>query len=187
MNKDTNLKSIFNIVRWVGITLSFWLAMFVTNNCYANAEPQSLNDIYSHYLRHFTNWADLQYSLNIIIALAMAFPLGIANKHKTSSTKISTYAGILLSTALLSSIILHIYFTYNDKTIFTAMGGVITGIGFIAGAVIFKNESRIKGLASSASLWATAGIGLAIGLEFYMTGILVTALLSIFAIASREN
>ncbi len=39
------------------------------------------------------------------------------------------------------------------------MYGIITGMGFIGGGTIFKNEDGAKGTATAAGLWNTAAIG----------------------------
>ena len=45
---------------------------------------------------------------------------------------------------------------------------VISGIGFLgAGIILVQNKSRIIGLTTSAGLWNTATIGLAMGMGFY--------------------
>lgn len=40
---------------------------------------------------------------------------------------------------------------------------VVSGISFLGAGVIFKNSGTIKGLTTAATLWFTAGIGLAVG------------------------
>lgn len=61
---------------------------------------------------------------------------------------------------------------------------VISGIGFLgAGIILVQNKSRIVGLTTSAGLWNTATIGLAMGMGFYEGALicfvvaLITALL----------
>lgn len=45
---------------------------------------------------------------------------------------------------------------------------VISGIGFLgAGTILTKNRSEVTGLTTSAGLWTTASLGLAIGVGFY--------------------
>ncbi len=45
---------------------------------------------------------------------------------------------------------------------------VISGIGFLcAGTIMTRNHSHIMGLTTAACLWATASMGLAIGMGFY--------------------
>lgn len=50
---------------------------------------------------------------------------------------------------------------------------VISGIGFLgAGTIITTNKNEIRGLTTAAGIWATAAIGLAIGIGFYSGAIL---------------
>jgi putative Mg2+ transporter-C (MgtC) family protein len=53
---------------------------------------------------------------------------------------------------------------------------VVSGIGFIgAGMIIFQRET-VRGLTTAAGLWATAGIGLAVGAGMYWISLSVTIL-----------
>jgi putative Mg2+ transporter-C (MgtC) family protein len=55
--------------------------------------------------------------------------------------------------------------------------GVATGIGFLGGGVILKlaSERKIEGLTTAADIWATAAIGVAIGLGALGIGLIATA------------
>ena len=53
---------------------------------------------------------------------------------------------------------------------------VVSGIGFIgAGTIIFQKQI-VRGLTTAAGIWATSGIGLAIGAGMYWLGISATIL-----------
>jgi putative Mg2+ transporter-C (MgtC) family protein len=56
----------------------------------------------------------------------------------------------------------------GDRTRMAA--GVISGIGFLAGSVIMREGLNVRGLITAATLWATAAVGVLIGLGFYMQG-----------------
>ncbi len=45
--------------------------------------------------------------------------------------------------------------------------GVLTGIGFLCGGVIFREGLTVRGLTTAASLWMTATLGLLFGVGFY--------------------
>ena len=49
---------------------------------------------------------------------------------------------------------------------------IVTGIGFLGAGVIFREETGIKGITTAATVWATAAVGMAIGRELYVAGIL---------------
>ena len=57
---------------------------------------------------------------------------------------------------------------------------VITGVGFLgAGTIILTGRNRIRGLTTAAGLWASACIGLAVGIGFYSGAVIGTILIYI--------
>lgn len=67
---------------------------------------------------------------------------------------------------------------------------VISGIGFLAGGVILKEGSNVRGLNTAATVWCTAGIGAMIGGGFLIYGVIgvgaiLTANLAMRPIALR--
>jgi len=61
----------------------------------------------------------------------------------------------------------------------TRMGAqVISGIGFLgAGTILTDSQNRIRGLTTTAGVWASACVGLAIGGGFYIGGIVTCILM----------
>ncbi|HEX5013029.1 MAG TPA: MgtC/SapB family protein [Candidatus Limnocylindrales bacterium] len=53
---------------------------------------------------------------------------------------------------------------------------IVTGIGFLGAGAIIKYGTSVRGLTTAASLWATAGIGMAVGAGWWFVGIVVTAI-----------
>ena len=49
---------------------------------------------------------------------------------------------------------------------------VVTGIGFLGAGVIFREGYTVKGITSAATIWAAAAVGMAVGAELYVTGVL---------------
>jgi putative Mg2+ transporter-C (MgtC) family protein len=58
---------------------------------------------------------------------------------------------------------------------------VSIGIGFLGSGVIFVSKSgdSVRGLTTAASIWATAAIGIAVGLQHYVLAIGTTLLLMV--------
>ncbi len=54
--------------------------------------------------------------------------------------------------------------------------GIITGMGFIGGGAILKNSDHTTGTATAASLWATAGIGVAVAWNQFELALLLSGL-----------
>lgn len=56
---------------------------------------------------------------------------------------------------------------------------IITGVGFLGAGAIFIRKNTINGLTTAAGIWATAGVGMAVGAGFYFIGI-VSSLIMVF-------
>jgi putative Mg2+ transporter-C (MgtC) family protein len=54
-----------------------------------------------------------------------------------------------------------------------ALQGIVGGMGFLGGAVIFKGGTDVKGIKSAAAIWITGAIGMAIGTWFWSLGVIV--------------
>lgn len=51
--------------------------------------------------------------------------------------------------------------------------GLITGMGFIGGGAILRQENSVKGTATAASLWITGAIGISVGLGSYDVAVML--------------
>ena len=56
---------------------------------------------------------------------------------------------------------------------------MVSGIGFLGAGAILRMGVSVKGLTTAASLWTTAGIGLAVGAGMYVLSLFSTLLLLI--------
>jgi len=54
--------------------------------------------------------------------------------------------------------------------------GIMTGIGFLGAGVIMKDGLSVRGLTTAASIWITAGIGILVGIGFFVPAGLTTGL-----------
>jgi putative Mg2+ transporter-C (MgtC) family protein len=64
---------------------------------------------------------------------------------------------------------------------------VISGIGFLgAGTIIVTGRNRVKGLTTAAGLWASACVGLSIGVGFY-SGAVIGCILILIVMAALHS
>jgi putative Mg2+ transporter-C (MgtC) family protein len=63
----------------------------------------------------------------------------------------------------------------DPAAISRTLQGMLSGIGFLGGAVIFKSGTDVKGIKAAAAVWITGAIGLAIGTSYWWLGITVGA------------
>ncbi|CAA9282188.1 MAG: hypothetical protein AVDCRST_MAG26-3455 [uncultured Chloroflexia bacterium] len=69
--------------------------------------------------------------------------------------------------------------------------GLLQGIGFLGGAVIFKGGTDVKGIKTAAAIWITGAIGMSIATGFWWLGLIVgcatAAILFVADLHQREN
>lgn len=73
------------------------------------------------------------------------------------------------------------YYSISDPT--RILSTIVTGIGFLGGGVIMKNDDRIIGLTTAAFIWVISGIGILCGMGAFLMPIVLTIgllLISIF-------
>ena len=54
---------------------------------------------------------------------------------------------------------------------------IASGIGFLGAGMIFVHKNNITGLTTAAGIWATSGVGMAIGAGMYSVGIVSTVII----------
>lgn len=64
---------------------------------------------------------------------------------------------------------------------------IVSGISFIGGGIIFMRDKKISGITTAAGIWATAGIGMAIGGGFWFLGSVCCAIVVIIQILTHKN
>lgn len=54
--------------------------------------------------------------------------------------------------------------------------GTVAAIGFLGSVVIFSRNKNVSGITTSAGIWATVGVGMAVGAGLYVIGICTSAI-----------
>ncbi len=134
---------------------------------------------------HFSNDLNSINDTTIILRLFMAVILGgvigFERGRAGRPAGFRTHILVCLGSALAIMTNQYVYQTYEigDPTRLAAQ--VISGIGFLgAGTIIVTGRHQVKGLTTAAGLWATACMGLAIGIGFYKAAI-AACLMIVFA------
>lgn len=61
----------------------------------------------------------------------------------------------------------------DPSSISRTLQGLLSGIGFLGGAVIFKSGTDVRGIKAAAAVWITGAIGLSIGTSYWWLGVTV--------------
>lgn len=108
----------------------------------------------------------------LAIAYALAFPIGWDREKDSRSAGLRTFPLVALaSCGFIQAVESKV--GSSPEAIARIVEGLITGMGFIGGGAILKQDDRIYGTATAASLWATGAIGAAVGLGSYDVAITI--------------
>lgn len=64
---------------------------------------------------------------------------------------------------------------------------IVSGVGFLGAGMIFVHHQAVNGLTTAAGVWATAGVGMAIGAGMYIMGICATVLIILIQILLHKK
>ncbi|MFH1413415.1 MAG: MgtC/SapB family protein [Candidatus Omnitrophota bacterium] len=122
---------------------------------------------------------DNQVILRLILSVVLSGFIGLERQVRRRYVGLRTHILLCLGSCLIMLTSLYVFDIYKDKVPLDPAriaAGVITGIGFLGAGTIIRDKERVKGLTTAASLWVVAGIGLAVGVGFYLASIVTTIL-----------
>jgi putative Mg2+ transporter-C (MgtC) family protein len=123
----------------------------------------------------------LDYLLRLFIAALCGVAIGLERKNRMKEAGIRTHFIVALGSSL---IMIVSKYGFKDQIGWQNLAldpsriaaQVVTGVGFLGAGIIFMDKETIKGLTTAAGIWATAGIGLAIGSGLYLVGVVATVI-----------
>jgi putative Mg2+ transporter-C (MgtC) family protein len=67
---------------------------------------------------------------------------------------------------------------YDPAASSRIVANIVTGIGFLGAGIIFRGPNGAsRGLTTAATIWCTAAVGVAVGLNMFVIAIVATAVL----------
>ncbi len=126
----------------------------------------------------------LRLGVHFFFALAAGGAVGIERSNHGRAAGFRTYALVALGAAVAitlggypnSVLSGDVLIGRTDSGWTRVMQGVLTGVGFLGAGVIFREGFSIRGLTTAASIWVTAAIGMMMGAEMYLEGMIATLL-----------
>lgn len=115
---------------------------------------------------------ELIYLLRIFISGVCGFLVGVERSHRQKEAGARTHFVVAAAAALLMCV--SISFASDPARI---AAQIVSGIGFLCAGMIFFRRESLHGLTTAAGVWATAGIGMAVGRGMYILGITATVVI----------
>jgi putative Mg2+ transporter-C (MgtC) family protein len=140
-------------------------------------------EIWTTIVSEFSDVPDLSTMTRIVLRLVLAAILGgiigYERELKASSAGVRTHMLVAVGAALFVLAPLQSGMDVGDMS--RVLQGVVQGVGFLgAGAIMIRSgQKKIQGLTTAANIWATAGIGVVVGLGLESTAVLSTIIVLI--------
>ena len=122
-----------------------------------------------------------EFILRLFLAGIMGAIIGLDREYRAKEAGYRTHFLVSLGSALIMIVSQHGFSEILDTPNVNMdpsriASQVVTGIGFIGAGTIILHKQIVRGLTTAAGIWATSGIGLAIGAGMYALGISATIL-----------
>jgi putative Mg2+ transporter-C (MgtC) family protein len=122
----------------------------------------------------------------MMLAIAVGGAIGVERELRSKSAGFRTLILICLGATLFTIFSIFIGGTGNPDRI---ASNVVTGIGFLGAGIIFRDNNRVNGITTAASIWVSAALGVGIGCGYYRASviacIIVIAILVLFSFFDR--
>lgn len=123
---------------------------------------------------------DYFYSVNIFsvafrlaLALVLSGAIGINRLEINRPAGLRTHVLVCLGTTLAMITAQKLAESYSGISDPARMGAqILSGIGFLGAGTILITGRQVKGLTTAAGLWATAAMGMALGIGFYSAALI---------------
>ena len=130
---------------------------------------------------------NLRDALEILTRLLMAIFVGvlIGYERRRQHKAIGIGGMVLVALGSTSYMLVGQYLAKDDPTALSrTLQGLMQGIGFLGGAVIFRGGTDVRGIKTAAAVWITGASGLAIGTGYWVLGLTVGVATALILLAT---
>jgi putative Mg2+ transporter-C (MgtC) family protein len=137
-----------------------------------------LHEVWITAQREFSDLSDASSITQVVMRLGLALLLGgaLGFEREMAGRDAGLRPHMLVATGSALFMLVPLQAGFSQENMSRVLQGLVSGIGFLgAGAIIKLSESReVRGLTTAASLWLSAGVGVACGMGREATAILST-------------
>jgi len=122
----------------------------------------------------FLDWRVLVAHLwRMLLAFALALPVAWNRERLDRSAGLRTFPLVAIASCAYV-LIAKDFLSDSAGDIARILQGLITGIGFIGGGAILKQDDRTMGTATAASIWSTGALGAAVAFDRFEIAVLLS-------------
>jgi putative Mg2+ transporter-C (MgtC) family protein len=128
-------------------------------------------------------------AVRLLLSLVAGGIIGFEREYRRQPAGFKTHILICVGSTLLMLLSIYIpqqFFDMKNGDPGRIAAQVVSGIGFLGAGAILKLGNNVKGLTTAASIWVSAGIGLAIGAGMFIPAIIALAII-MFVLLVLDN
>ncbi len=139
----------------------------------------------------------IEYIARVLLAGICGMLVGLERKNRSKEAGTRTHFIVACGAALIMVISKYAFFDMISEGMYgnvevrldpsRVASTIASGIGFLGAGIIFVHKNTISGLTTAAGIWATSGIGMAIGAGMYALGIASTVIILVAQIILHMN
>ena len=138
-------------------------------------------------MKFLTEVIGIEYILRILLAGICGMLIGIERSNRSKEAGTRTHFMVACGAALIMVVSKYAFFDIITQGLYSGAdvrldpsrvaSTIASGIGFLGAGMIFVHKNNITGLTTAAGIWATSGVGMAIGAGMYSVGIASTVII----------
>jgi putative Mg2+ transporter-C (MgtC) family protein len=113
---------------------------------------------------------EIEMLVKIVVSALLGGLVGLERTVALKHAGMRTFALVSMGATLfiiMAQVIAVEYVGFLDMDVMRILASIISGIGFLGAGMILMQKNSLHGLTTAAGLWATAGIGAAVGFGMY--------------------
>ena len=136
--------------------------------------------------------AVLEQCLRVVFAGVCGGIIGYERKNRGKGAGIRTHIIVSMASALMMIIS---KYGFNDMSFgedfrldpSRVASQIVSGVGFLGAGMIFVQKKMVHGLTTAAGVWATSGIGMAVGCGMYILGLFCSLLVLLIQVITHKR
>lgn len=138
-------------------------------------------------MKYIADVLELEYIVRILLAGILGMLIGIERSNRSKEAGTRTHFMVACGAALIMVVSKYAFFDVISQGLYNGVevrldpsrvaSTIASGIGFLGAGMIFVHKNNITGLTTAAGIWATSGVGMAIGAGMYSVGIVSTVII----------
>ena len=141
------------------------------------------------------NW--IYFVIRMIISCICGISIGFERKNRAKEAGVRTHCIVACAACLMMIISKYGFYDLIQSAAKSGADvrldpsrlaqGIVTGVGFLGAGMIYIQRGSIRGLTTASGIWATSGIGMAIGAGMYFVGISATVIILVIQIVLHHK